>query len=53
MLPSVENWTTFREQFFEFFLDEMNDQVFDDDGLRSPTVTLRHDLLIAEEDLVP
>ena len=29
----------------------MNDQVFDDDGLRILTVALRHYLLVAEEDL--
>ena len=29
VLPSAKNWTTLREQFFEFFLVETNDQVFE------------------------
>ena len=34
----------------EFFLVEMNDQVFKNDRLKILTVVLRHCLLIAPED---
>jgi len=50
MLPCVEHWTTFREELFEFFLVEMNDQVFEANRLKILTLTLRHRLLVAPED---
>ena len=44
MLLCVEHWTTSREEFFEFSLVEMNDQVFDGNRLKILT------LLVAPED---
>ena len=40
MLPCVEHWTTSREEFFEFSLVEMNDQVFEGNRLRILTLAL-------------
>ena len=44
MLPCVEHWTTLREEFFEFSLVEMNNQVFEGNRLKILT------LLVATED---
>ena len=44
MLSCVEHWTTSREEFFEFSLIEMNDQVFEGNRLKILT------LLVAPED---
>ena len=44
MLPCVEHWTTSREEFFEFSLVEMNDQVFE--GIRLKILAL----FVAPED---
>ena len=46
MLPYVEHWTTSREEFFEFSLVEMNDQVFEGGRLKILT------LLVAPEDRI-
>ena len=53
MLPFVEHWTTSREEFLEFSLVEMNDQVFKSNGLRMLTFVLRHCLLVALEANFP
>ena len=38
MFPCMEHWTTSREEFFEFSLVEMNDQVFEGNRLKILTL---------------
>ena len=45
----MEHWTTSSE-FFEVFLVEMNDQIFDSNGLIILTVALRFCFLVVPED---
>ena len=53
MLPCVEHWTTFREEFFEFSLVEMNNQVFKGNGLRMLTMHCDTVSLLRQKTVFP
>ena len=53
VLPSAEHWTTLREQFFEFFLVEMNNQVFEHNGLKTLIVALHTAFLLRQKTDFP
>ena len=50
LLSCMEHWTTSSEEFFEFLLVKMNDQIFDSNRLRIMTVALRSCFLVAPDD---
>ena len=51
MLPCMSCWTTPREEFLELLLVKVDDQVFNNNGYSILIVTLRHHLLVVEEDI--